>query len=396
MPNVPGNNRIARQVSAIPTNTLRMSETDLDRLRGELDAGSPENDSRRGYLRWPFKANAVQVEVRHPGGQITALSYACRNLSCGGMSVLHSAYVHVGTPCTVFLPRANKTTARIEGKISRCRHAKGSIHELGIQFASPITIGEFIQLDPYEGRFSLEKINPERLGGTLLHVEDSDMDRRLVRTFLKDTNLSVVTAEDGKAALTRVKEGFDVILCDINLTGMSGIDFCTQLRAQGVEKPVIVVSADVRSQTRQQIKAARANAFLAKPFSRDLLLRALGEFLLADGKGAEGVGPLYSTLAFDDPSFGFVAEFVGELHNLAGKLNQLIAANDVEEVRRHCMSVIGAAGVLGFRPVGEAAQAALTAVTAAMSVTEAAEQVRTFMFESLRARASEEPSRKAA
>ena len=393
-----------RPLSAIPANTLRLGEADLGRLRSDIEMPEGAADSKRGHLRWPFPANAVKMEVQHPGGQSTTLAYACRNLSCGGMSLLHSSYVHVGTPCMVMLPRPDGTAANVAGKIVRCRHVKGTVHEIGVAFRTAISIGEFIRLDPYEGRFSLEKIDAECLSGTLLHVEDSEMDRRLVRSFLKDTNLSVVTADGGEAALKRVKEGFDLILCDINLSGMSGIQFCEEVRKMGIEKPVVMVSADVRAQTRPLIRAARASAFLAKPFNRDMLLRAVGEFLLTDGKGSEGAGPLNTTLPPDDPSYEFVPEFVDGIHAMAGKMNQVIAANDAEEVRRMCMSVISGAGVLGFKPVASAAQRALAAVTATKSVTKSTDEVRTFLFECLRARKpdeamtarKDEPVRKAA
>ncbi|MFN0010982.1 MAG: response regulator [Phycisphaerales bacterium] len=387
--------RTNKPLSAIPSNTLRLGEADLGRIRGDLDTAGAGNDSKRDHLRWPFPANAVKMEVRHPGGQATLLAYACRNLSCGGMSLLHSSYVHVGTLCTVHLPRANGTVAQVAGKIVRCRHVKGTVHEIGVAFKGVVNISEFIRLDPYEGRFSLERIDPERLSGTLLHIEDSEMDRRLVRNFLKDTNLFVVNAEDAEAALVRVGEGFDVILCDINLTGMSGIQFCEQLRAKGIEKPVIMVSADVRGQTRAQIKTARANAFLAKPFSRDMLFRALGEFLLADGKGSVAVGSVQSTLSPDDPTYTFIPEFVEGIHAVAAKMNPAIAANNTEEVRRLCMSVISGAGVLGFSPVAEAAQRALGAVNRAAHLAEAADELRTFVYECLRARKPDEVVRKA-
>ncbi len=388
--------RTTRTISSIPSNTLRMGDADLGKLREGLEVPAGAADAKRGHLRWPFPANAVKMEVQHPGGQSTVLAYACRNLSCGGMSLLHSAYVHVGTTCTVMLPRPDGTVARVAGRIVRCRHVKGTVHEVGVAFNTPITIGEFIRLDPYEGRFSLEKIEPERLHGTVLHVEDSEMDRRLVRSFLRDTNLSVVNADDGEGALARVKEGFDLILCDLNLAKMSGIQFCTAVRNLGIEKPVIMVSADVRAQTRSQIKAARASAFLAKPFSRDMLLRAMGEFLLADGKGSEGVGPLHTTLAREDPSYEFVPEFVEGIHAMAGRMNEVIAADDVEGVRQMCMSVISGAGVLGFKPVAQAAQRALVAVNTAKSVAHCTDEVRTFLFECLRARKPEEGLKKAA
>lgn len=395
--------KTTKPLSAIPANTLRLGEADLGRLRSDIEAPEGASDFKRGHLRWPFPANAVKMEVQHPGGQATTLAYACRNLSCGGMSLLHSAYVHIGTPCVVMLPRPDGTVATVRGKIVRCRHVKGTVHEIGVSFRTAIAIGEFIRLDPYEGRFSLEKVNAECLTGTLLHVEDSEMDRRLVRSFLKETNLSVVTADDGEGALKRVKEGFDLILCDINLGAISGVQFCEEVRRLGIETPVIMVSADVNAQTRKLIKAARASAFLAKPFNRDTLLRAAGEFLLADGKGSSGTGPLNTTLPVDDPSYEFVPEFVDGIHALAGKMNQVIAANDVEEVRRMCMSVISGAGVLGFKPVAGAAQRALAAVSAAQSVAKCADEVRTFCFECLRARKPddaprkvEEPVRKAA
>jgi CheY-like chemotaxis protein len=307
------------------------------------------------------------------------------------MGILHSSYIHPGTHCTVYIPLPNGTEMGIEGSVMRCKHFKGLIHEVGIKFKIAINVREFLDIDPMEGRFTLESVDASRLNGSVLHVDDSAMDRRLVRHFLKDTGLNVITVENGAEALARSKEQFDAILLDSDLPDTSGPALAEQLRNAGLQTPIILVTADTRQTTREAARAARVNAIVTKPVSQEKLFQAIAEFLLLDGSAAEGAGAIFTTLKADDPTYAFVSEFIEEVRGLVTLLNKALQAEDVASLRRLCFQIKGAAPALGFAPLGHAAELAMQSLDATMSAQESIKPLRALLSICLRVKERDNP-----
>jgi len=76
----------------------------------------------------------------------------------------------------------------------------------------------------------------------------------------------------------------DVILLDINMPGIDGVEVCRYLRRDpSTEKvPIIVMSSEAEEETVDKVYEAGANAFLAKPIDIDILERALNRILKSD------------------------------------------------------------------------------------------------------------------
>ena len=111
------------------------------------------------------------------------------------------------------------------------------------------------------------------MSGTILVVDDSGMARRRTRTILEGAGYEVVEASDGMAALEHyamVKP--DLVLLDLVMTGMYGLDVLTKLREMDGGARVIVISADVQTSSRTGAEKAGAAAFLTKPLEADELL----------------------------------------------------------------------------------------------------------------------------
>lgn len=374
----------------MPTNTLRMDAAAIARLHEEIDnieeAGRVAGKYKREFQRWPYRKVAIRIDMMQPGGQPTELHYACRNLSNAGIGVLHSAYVHLGTPCVVYLPKIGGGVTQAEGKVIRCRHYKGYVHEIGVRFMQSINPRDYVAIDPMRGNFTLEQVDPARLTGSVLHVDDSAMDRRLLRHYLRDTELNVVGVEDGAQALARADEAFDLILCDDDLPDMSGLTLVEQLRSHGVQAPIIVLGSESAPEKAAEARDAKANAFLTKPFSRQELICALAEFLLADQGGEDMGGAIYSTLGPDHETYLFVAEFIEELHKTAGSLSNAIVENDLAAAKRLCFQIRGSAPSLGFGVLAESAETSIDVLKTAKELADAAKQLRALVFMCMRTR----------
>ena len=96
-------------------NTIGMEAHHLDVLLNHLDTPADNKaNTNRTYARWPFRRTAIKVNIFHPGGSEVSLKLACRNLSRGGVGVLHTAYIHPGSTCTVELPNETGSCDRID------------------------------------------------------------------------------------------------------------------------------------------------------------------------------------------------------------------------------------------------------------------------------------------
>lgn len=110
---------------------------------------------------------------------------------------------------------------------------------------------------------------------TIMTVDDSASLRQMVSVVLRGGGYEVVEATDGVDALTKLKgREFHLILTDINMPRMDGLEFTRQLRALPQYKfvPVILLTTESHPEKKQEGKAAGATAWIVKPFSPDQLL----------------------------------------------------------------------------------------------------------------------------
>lgn len=100
----------------------------------------------------------------------------------------------------------------------------------------------------------------------VLLVDDSGLARRGTRRVLEEAGYTVVEAEDGLSALERFSiDKPDVVLLDLVMKGMYGLDVLTKLRELDPHARVIVVSADIQTSSRDLVQAGGAAGFINKP-----------------------------------------------------------------------------------------------------------------------------------
>jgi CheY-like chemotaxis protein len=119
-------------------------------------------------------------------------------------------------------------------------------------------------------------------GELILVVEDNDNNRMLVRDVLHATGYRVVEAETAEDGLRMAAEQPPaLILMDIQLPGLSGIEALKRLRADPTTRaiPVIAVTASAMTQDRRQILAAGFDGYQPKPISVKGLLQTVREML---------------------------------------------------------------------------------------------------------------------
>lgn len=122
----------------------------------------------------------------------------------------------------------------------------------------------------------------------VLVVDDSSLSRRTLRAILQQDGHEVVEAAEGIVALeSYILEKPDVVLLDLVMEGMYGIDVLSQLRLLDSGARVIVATADIQTSTREMVERAGAFGIINKPFAREQVAAAVEAAL--NGVGHESL-----------------------------------------------------------------------------------------------------------
>jgi CheY-like chemotaxis protein len=119
-------------------------------------------------------------------------------------------------------------------------------------------------------------------GELILIVEDNDKNRKLVRDVLTFKGYAVIEAEMGEAGIRLAQERRpSLVLMDIRLPGIDGIEALRRLRAEPTTRgiPVMAMTASVMSEDRQKIMDAGFDAYQGKPIEVQGFVAAVAELL---------------------------------------------------------------------------------------------------------------------
>jgi two-component system KDP operon response regulator KdpE len=112
-------------------------------------------------------------------------------------------------------------------------------------------------------------------GGRILVVDDEPQIRRVMRTALTATGYEVSDARSGEEAVEKLgDERFDLILLDVNLPGISGLEACRVIRRETLVPDVPIIMLTVRNAEKDIVEALDAGAddYVVKPFGTPELL----------------------------------------------------------------------------------------------------------------------------
>lgn len=125
---------------------------------------------------------------------------------------------------------------------------------------------------------------PSYDGGRVLVVDDDADIRQLVATWLEVGGYEVLSVEDGATALALLDAGpVDVILTDIRMPGMSGIEFLKHVRERDLDVPVLLVTGDPRLETAIEAVEYGAARYLLKPVAGARVLEEVGRAMRLRG-----------------------------------------------------------------------------------------------------------------
>lgn len=115
-----------------------------------------------------------------------------------------------------------------------------------------------------------DDIRPPR-GDKILVIDDEKMIVDMLRLTLESKGYAVLTVMSGEAALKQLEAGPDLILLDINMPGMNGLELCALIR-EHVSCPILFLTARVTEQDKVEGLLAGGDDYITKPFGREELL----------------------------------------------------------------------------------------------------------------------------
>ncbi len=121
---------------------------------------------------------------------------------------------------------------------------------------------------------------------TILVVDDSASLRRVVNLALTAAGYEIIEAGDGVEGLKKLAalagKKIHLIISDVNMPRMDGIEFVTELKKQSAFKftPVIMLTTEGDDEIKQAGRMAGAKAWIIKPFNPDQMLNAVSKLIL--------------------------------------------------------------------------------------------------------------------
>jgi len=238
-----------------------------------------------------------------------------------------------------------------------------SIEGLGTRFDVTIATGE-VRLDElvnaHEERHAdagseqgRARIQP--LGGRVLLADDSSDNQRLVSLYVNKTGAEIELAGNGKIAFEHALAGdFDLVLMDMQMPIMDGIETTHLLRQTGYSGPIVMLTANAFKEDRERCANAGCNDFLTKPIDQAAFYQVLNKYLparIATAPEASSIhdAPLASTL--DDEIYGLAEEFIDDMPNRLANIRAAHESGNLRDLKMLMHQLKGIGSSFGYPAV---------------------------------------------
>lgn len=116
------------------------------------------------------------------------------------------------------------------------------------------------------------------MGKKVLIAEDSSVIQNLTRKILEQLRFEITMVKNGQQVIDKIKvEDFDLILMDINMPVLDGMDCTQQIRAMNDQKksrvPILAITGNAKNYSLEEFKEAGINEYLPKPLDFDNLVK---------------------------------------------------------------------------------------------------------------------------
>ena len=158
----------------------------------------------------------------------------------------------------------------------------------------PVSLKEDVSLitPDTQSRFEAENLQVAQvIQARILVVDDRPDIRSFLQSHLESAGADVVAVADGQTAIDRIagqakyknttpaERHFDLVLMDMQMPGIDGLETTLTLRSQGFSNPIIALTASVMPEEQQRCLDVGCNAFMAKPIKRERLIQVVSDLI---------------------------------------------------------------------------------------------------------------------
>jgi len=201
-----------------------------------------------------------------------------------------------------------------------------------------------------------------KFSGEALICEDSNLNQRVIRDHLTMVGINTVVADDGQEGVeivtARTHKGekpFDIILMDIHMPVMDGLEAASQIAALGVNTPIIAITANVMSNDLELYKENGFNDFIGKPFTSQQLWGCLINYLPVEGYSI--VDRHRQTIEYEKQQKQRRAHFAHSNKETFSEIVKAYETGDIMFAHRLAHTLKGNAGQIGEKKLQSAAAA---------------------------------------
>lgn len=186
--------------------------------------------------------------------------------------------------------------------------------------------------------------------GKVLLAEDNPDNQRLISMYLKKIGAEVCIANNGKEAIALTgTDDFDLILMDMQMPVMNGVDATRQLRSAGYKKPIVALTANAMKEDMDNFFHAGCDDFIKKPVSRQHFIDTVARYMTPYKTEKENMTPITSSVLADEPEMlDLVQRFISKLPSYIENINKSYKSSDWERLRSDVHDLKGTSGNYGY------------------------------------------------
>lgn len=245
-----------------------------------------------------------------------------------------------------------------------------SVEGIGSRFTLSVHVGEREDLEmadtlPHDIQDDLCDLEPSEspsLSGKVLLAEDSRDIQRLMTFLLKRFGAEVTCVENGKLAVeAALGNEYDLILMDMQMPVMGGIEAVELLHASGCSTPIVALTANAMKEDRQLYDEVGCNGFLPKPVEQGKLYKVLQQYL---GVSAVTQDMTDANITPDEPGEfdGLIEEFRAGLPDYILQIKTSLTSGDLDTLRELAHQLKGMGTSFGYPEITATAMDVNTAV----------------------------------
>ncbi|MHC5109753.1 MAG: response regulator [Planctomycetota bacterium] len=313
--------------------SLRLDDPQLSSLLRTVKRPQLESTDQQ-EKRYSFRLDNCPLHISQPG-QGAPLGFLVATIDISPMSItfLHGGYLHPDSPCALDLINQKGALHHLEGTVATCTLLEKGIHLIEVKFDEPICVFQYC---------------PEAIQIRALLVEDDTLQRNLGKVQMQKLNCIVDTAVNGVEAVEKAwANWYDVVLMDIEMPEMNGLDATRALREKGYLGLIVALTNRTRESDRAECLAAGIDLYFPKPYKVVALEKTFNTLRLP---------PLETTVQMDNEWGTIIKNFKASLVSRIRECEAALAGGDCETFESVLRQLKESAAASGFQPFSAVAE----------------------------------------